>query len=50
MTTIDTLELAVLVLGMVILMWDNRFQDNATRVSATRRSLNTRRARTGRPV
>ncbi|HEX7879412.1 MAG TPA: hypothetical protein VF720_08385 [Candidatus Eisenbacteria bacterium] len=38
MSTIDTMELAVLVLGMVILMWDNRFQDGGARVSNSRPS------------
>jgi hypothetical protein len=46
--TIESLELLVLVLGMVILMWDNRFQDSAARVRAPRRVDDTRRSRTGR--
>jgi len=45
MSTIDTMELAVLVLGIVILMWDNRFQDGVAGISIARRS---RRARTSR--
>jgi hypothetical protein len=48
MTTIDTLELAVLVLGMVILMWDNRFQDAAAQSPLAKRMRNRRPGRSGR--